>query len=214
MAVSDGGSARKPGAGLITESDVEPGQPPAGSPTLSASRPESSPTPRRAERPIARAPDSPSAALSASLAIWACRPGRPARRLVPLGLAVACEDAVGEHVQALVVPSMCSIRPATSPGWAWSARLAFPPARRPLASARRSVPEDPQRRLRGSAAYPSTPARASSLQPARRCSLQAATRASSMAPSSPARSATTIMCLVKRAGTLKVAGNVRTISSR
>jgi broad specificity phosphatase PhoE len=32
MAVSDGGSARKPGAGLITESDVEPGQPAAGSP--------------------------------------------------------------------------------------------------------------------------------------------------------------------------------------
>jgi hypothetical protein len=30
MAVSDGGSARKPGAGLITESDVEPGRPAAG----------------------------------------------------------------------------------------------------------------------------------------------------------------------------------------
>src|SRR6266567_8243223 len=33
MAVRDGGSARKPGAGLIMESDVEPGQPAAGSPT-------------------------------------------------------------------------------------------------------------------------------------------------------------------------------------
>src|SRR6266536_2771517 len=32
MAVRDGGSARKPGAGLITESDVEPGRPAAGSP--------------------------------------------------------------------------------------------------------------------------------------------------------------------------------------
>src|SRR2546423_11064635 len=31
MAVRDGGSARKPGAGLITESDVEPGRPAAGS---------------------------------------------------------------------------------------------------------------------------------------------------------------------------------------
>lgn len=31
MAVTDGGSARKPGAGLITESDVEPGRPAAGS---------------------------------------------------------------------------------------------------------------------------------------------------------------------------------------
>jgi hypothetical protein len=143
------------------------------------------------------------------------------RRLVALGVAVASEDAVGQHVQALVVLSMCSIRSAASPGWAWSARLAFPlPAGRwhqldgCSVTSGRSEPEDPQLRLRGSAAYPSTPARASSLQPARRCSLQAATRASSMAPSSPARSATTIMCLAKRAGTLKVAGNVRTISSR
>jgi hypothetical protein len=32
MAVSDGGSARKPGTRLITESDVEPGRPAAGSP--------------------------------------------------------------------------------------------------------------------------------------------------------------------------------------
>src|SRR5215469_1999342 len=32
MAVGEGGSARRPGAGLITESDVEPGWPAAGSP--------------------------------------------------------------------------------------------------------------------------------------------------------------------------------------
>src|SRR5258705_1298494 len=38
MAVRDGGSARKPGAGLITESDVEPGRPAAGSPTMSGCR--------------------------------------------------------------------------------------------------------------------------------------------------------------------------------
>ena len=36
MAVRDGGSARKPGVGLITESDAEPGRPAAGSPTRSA----------------------------------------------------------------------------------------------------------------------------------------------------------------------------------
>src|SRR5881396_3447102 len=38
MAVRDGGSARKPGAGLITESDVEPGRPAAGSMLLCLSR--------------------------------------------------------------------------------------------------------------------------------------------------------------------------------
>ena len=32
MAVRDGGSGRRPGARLITESDVEPGRPAAGSP--------------------------------------------------------------------------------------------------------------------------------------------------------------------------------------
>jgi len=43
----------------------------------------------------------------------------------------------------------------------------------------------------------------------------AATSASSMAPGSPlARSATTIMCLIYRAGTLKVSGNCRSKESR